>query len=397
MVQARDLFIPETPAELTPDWLTTALAEVTHGQGRVTGLQQQILGEGEGFLGDLLRITPTYAPLSTAPDSVLAVDNAPPFPNSMIAKLPKLENRTMGEMLGAYERENMFYMTLAGDLPVATPKLYYAELDRDADSEKQLEILRALDKLPNWMVGAVTKIGGWVARRKQRRYVLLIEDINDAAPGDQVAGADTGRAQRVVEALAKLHAHFWQSKALDGHFWLLPLDVDARMKHGLSKKSLPLFEKVFGDVLDAGLRSYVDKVMAQGPDTLYDLCKSPQTLLHGDMRLDNVFFRDSEVVFFDWQLVRRGPAAYDLAYLLSGGLAPDYGSADGLLDVYHRALGAAGVGDYSRDQLQHDYETALLVVLSPLLAIDQIELGEDRGMLMMRLWIERLLGRLQAL
>ncbi len=392
MAQARDLFIPETPAELTSEWLTTALSDVTEGQGRVTGLQQQVLGEGEGFLGDLLRITPTYAPVAGE-----AKKAAISLPNSMIAKLPKLENRTMGEMLGAYERENMFYMTLADELPVATPRLYYAQLDRDADSEKQLEILRALDKLPNWMFGAVSKLGGWVAERKKRRYVLLIEDINDAAPGDQVAGADPSRAQQVVEALALLHAHFWQSQTLDGHFWLLPLDVDARMKHGLSKKSLPLFEKVFGDVLDAGLRSYVDEVMARGPDTLYELCKSPQTLLHGDMRLDNVFFRESEVVFFDWQLVRRGPAAYDLAYLLSGGLAPDYGSADGLLDTYHAALVAAGVSGYSRDQLQRDYQLALLVVLSPLLAIDQIELGEDRGMVMMRLWIERLLGRLQAL
>jgi len=385
MAQARDLFIPETPAEITAEWLTTALAEVTGSQAQVTALQQQMLGQGEGFLGDLLRITPTYA----GPDALL--------PGSMIAKLPKLENRTMGEMLGAYERENMFYMTLAKDLPVATPKLYYAELDRDADSEKQLEILRSLDKLPHWMVGAVTKIGGWVANRKKRRYVLLIEDINDAAPGDQVAGADVARAEQVVQALAGLHAHFWQSEALDGHFWLLPMDVDARMKHGLSKRSLPLFEKVFGDVLDAGLRPYVDKVMANGPETLYELCKSPQTLLHGDMRLDNVFFRDTEIVFFDWQLVRRGPAAYDLAYLLSGGLATDFGSADGLLDTYHNALVAAGVSGYSRDQLQHDYALALLVVLSPLLAIDQVELGEDRGMVMMRLWIERLLGRLQAL
>lgn len=391
MAQTPDLFIPETPEELTADWLTTALAEVTGNQARVTSLQQQVLGEGEGFLGDLLRLMPTY---ELADSGVL-------LPDSLIAKLPKLENRTMGEMLGAYERENMFYLTLANDLPVATPKLYYAELDRDADSENQLEILRSLDKLPHFMVGAITKIGSWVANRKKRRYILLIEDINNAAPGDQVAGADAGRAQQVVEALARLHAHYWQSASLDGHFWLLPMDVDARMKHGISKKSRPLFEKVFGDVLDAGLRPYVDKVMATGPETLYELCKSPQTLLHGDMRLDNVFFRESdqesEVVFFDWQLVRRGPAAYDLAYLLSGGLAADFGSADGLLDAYHSALTAAGVSNYSRDRLQHDYELGLLVVLSPLLAIDQVELGEDRGTVMMRLWVERLLGRLQAL
>jgi len=386
MAKAKALFIPETPEELTAEWLTTALrssvAAPKNKNVNVQSVQQQILGEGEGFLGDLLRLTPSYA------------EQDPQLPATLIAKLPKLANRTMGELLGAYERENMFYMTMADKLPVATPRMYYGEFDRDAGSEKQLEILKTLNNWPTWTHGTVSKLGTWVAGRKQRRYILLIEDIADAAPGDQVAGATTERASALLQALAKVHAAYWRSTELDGHFWLLPLDVDGRMKNAISKRSWPTFQATFPDILAAGLRPHCERAMSAYIDDLNTLCQAPETLLHGDMRLDNVFFREQELVFFDWQLVRRGPAAYDIAYLLSGGLPADFGSADALLDVYYKELTAAGVSNYSHADLRRDYELGLYVVLGSLISIDQMDLGDDRGIDMMRLWIERLHARL---
>ena len=383
---AKATFIPETPEQLTPDWLSVVLggsASVpVNDPVTVESIQQQMLGEGEGFLGDLLRLTPSYA------------HSDPALPTTLVAKMPKLANRTMGELLGAYERENMFYMTLADALPVATPQMYYGEFDRDAGSEKQIEILQTLNKWPVWTHGAVSKLGTWIAGRKRRRYILLMEDISDATPGDQVAGADEGRAAAVLEGLARLHAAYWQSRELSGHFWLIPLNVDGRMKHAISKRSWPVFQSTFPDVLDAGLLQHCERALEHYIEDLNTLCNAPETLLHGDMRLDNVFFREQELVFFDWQLVRRGPAGYDLAYFLSGGLPVDYGPVDGLLDTYHAALTAGGVEDYSRADLGRDYRLGLYVVLGSLITIDQMDLGEDRGLAMMRLWIERLHARL---
>ena len=392
MAQTKGLFIPETPAEVTADWLASVLATKPDQTLKIDHVEQEVLGEGQGFLGDLLRLRLSYS--SAAPPSAQAAD----LPATLIAKLPKLSNRTMGELLGAYERENMFYMSLAGQLPVATPKLYYAELDRDAGSEKQLEILQSLNNWPAWTHGGLGKIGTWVASKKRRRYILLIEDINDATPGDQVAGSDASTMQLVLESLAQMHAQFWQSEQLDGHFWLLPLPIDGRMKFAVSKRSRPTFENTFPDLMAAGLEPWVDQVMDSFIEDLETLCSGPETLLHGDMRLDNLFFREQgpdPVVFFDWQLVRRGPAAYDLAYLLSGSLPPDFGSADGLLDVYHAQLVKNGVADYSRAQLGQDYQLGLRVVLGSLVAVDQVQFGDGRGLEMMRLWIERMLGRLQ--
>jgi hypothetical protein len=41
-----------------------------------------------------------------------------------------------------------------------------------------------------------------------------------------------------------------------------------------------------------------------------------ETLLHGDVRSDNVCFRGSDVVFVDWAEAMRGNPAYDLAWAL---------------------------------------------------------------------------------
>ena len=401
MAQTKGLYLPQTPAELTAEWLCSVLAHASGGQFntpldeplRIDAIEQQVLGEGQGFLGDLLRLRLQYSQASL-PQSSSAL------PPTLIAKLPKLANRTMGEMLGAYERENMFYLSLAEQLPVATPQLYYAEHDRDAGSEKQLEILQALNNWPTWTHLGISKLGAWVASRKQRRYLLLIEDIVDAKPGDQVAGIESEAARHLLVALARMHAKFWRSDQLKGHFWLLPLNIDGRMKHAVSKRSRPAFERMFPELMNAGLAPWVEQVMASFNDDLTQLCKAPETLLHGDMRLDNVFFRDQgpeRVVLFDWQLVRRGPAAYDLAYLLSGSLASDFGSADAMLDIYYTELVANGVDGYSRAELTRDYALGLRVVLGSLVAVDQMQLGNERGRDMIRIWVERLFGRLQSL
>jgi len=398
MAQTKGLYLPETPAELTAEWLSNVLGQsaansTNESSPKIDAVKQQVLGEGQGFLGDLLRLQLHYSSHSQAHSSA-------GLPTTLIAKLPKLANRTMGEMLGAYERENMFYLSLAKQLPVATPKLYYAEQDRDAGSEKQLEILQALNNWPTWTHLGISKLGAWVASKKQRRYVLLIEDIVDATPGDQVAGIGFDAARQLLVALARMHAKFWRSDELEGHFWLLPLDIDGRMKHAVSKRSRPAFEQMFPELMSSGLAPWVEQVMASFNDDLQQLCKAPATLLHGDMRLDNVFFRDQgpeRVVLFDWQLVRRGPAAYDLAYLLSGSLAPDSGSADAMLEIYYTELVANGVEDYSRAELTRDYALGLRVVLGSLVAVDQMQLGNERGLEMIRIWVERLFGRLQCL
>ncbi len=375
--------IPETPAALTPEWLTEALRRggILDDQ-KVVDIEAEVLGEGVGFLGDLLRLSLSY-------------DRPGNLPDSLIAKLPKLDNRAMGEMLGAYERENCFYMEMAGSLPLSTPRMYYGDFDRDRASEKQEDILRLFDRMPRFLLSFLPALGLRIAAAKKRRYILLLEDLSDAEPGDQVAGVSVRRCERALRAVARAHAACWGAELVDA-FWLLPHDIDARMRHSMFKGSRSTFSDFFGPELEARLEPYLRRLPDQGLDLIRRLNQAPTTLLHCDLRLDNLFFREDEVIVIDWQLVRRGPAVYDVAYFLSSALDEAAGRAvvEGLLEAYLEELQAGGVDGYTMDELLRDYRIALRVVLMTLSTVDQVELGDGRGIDLMRGWISRLHGRL---
>ncbi|MEZ5595967.1 MAG: phosphotransferase [Pseudomonadales bacterium] len=375
-------FIPETPEQISPEWLNSVLAgSDLLGNNRVLAVSRRVLGDGEGFVGDILRLT-------------LTLDDADGSERTLVAKLPKLANRAVGELLGAYERESMFFETLLPTLPVQTPRLYHGDFDRDRGSENQEPILRQMDRLPRFLSGIAVRLGRRIAAGKQRRYILLMEDVSDAAPGDQVAGANRERCRKILEDIAALHAAFWESDRLFNHFWLLPSDIDVNMRHGMMRDSRAAFEKLFGDTARR-LTARLDRLETHGVATVRQLCRAPATLLHNDLRLDNLMFRGDTTIFIDWQLVRRGPAAFDVAYFLTSAL-DDGGSADDLLAHYHAALCRRGVSGYSLESLRTDYALALDMVLMGLATVDQMNMGDGRGKLLLETWMQRLANRLDV-
>jgi thiamine kinase-like enzyme len=125
---------------------------------------------------------------------------------------------------------------------------------------------------------------------------------------------------------------------------------------------------------------------------------APQTLIHGDFRFDNIFFEDGSqdpIVMIDWQLVGRGAAAYDVAYLLGGALPAEAErlTVERLLREYHAALVEHGVKDYDYASFVLDYERGLLTILMTIASTDNMEMGEGRGADLIRLWVERLVAR----
>ena len=79
----------------------------------------------------------------------------------------------------------------------------------------------------------------------------------------------------------------------------------------------------------------------------------PFTLVHGDYRLDNLFFSDDgEVVVIDWQLPFRGfSGAFDFALLVASSLMPE--DRDRLMPtleaLYLEELARAGVAEFGID------------------------------------------------
>ncbi len=362
--------IPEVPEQLTPAWLGGAL------DWRIRGAEREALGEGQGFLGDIIRLTLDH--------------DDPAAPQTVIVKLPKKANRAVGEMLGVYEREVLFFQTFGSDFPVRIPRVYFSHYDPDAGSARQQEILGALDRLPRLLAPAIGFLARRIAAAKTRRYLIVMEDLAAFRPGDQFAGLDAEACARVLEQFAPAHARFWGGDGLSGQFWLLPMDIDARMREFMFRRSLKAFRAQASDFL----RPYVDWLGSNYARLTRTLtAQAPVTLVHNDLRLDNVCFDGSACAYLDWQLLRAGPAAYDVAYFLGGALGEQAARDDefGVLERYHRALGRA---DYAFDRFLRDYRRGLLLSLAAVVPQADVTIGAGRGQAMMARWRRRLEARL---
>ncbi len=366
---AKREYLPETPQELTAAWLSTVLGR------EVTAVSQTPLGDGQGFMGDILKL------------DIESNDTA--LPRSLVAKLPKKANRVMGELLGVYEREIMFFREFGEKVPIHIPQLYFSDFDRDKGSENQEEILRSLDKLPKFLNKVISVLGTAIAAAKKRRYMLLIEYFGDMQPGDQLVGLQAEQCRQVLSAIAPLHRQYWQSAELKDHFWLLALDVDARIRHGMFLQHADQYGQTMGE----DVASQLSWMREHGEDLMHRLVQeAPVTLLHCDLRLDNVVFDGENCAFIDFQLVRRGPAAYDVAYFLSSALQEDASAAEeeALLEHYHTAL---DMPEYSFEAFKRDYQRAVLIVLAGLASTGDVDFSNERGANMMAAWLRRLKQR----
>ncbi len=387
--------IPQSIDELTPTWLTAALRASGHlGAGQVVSRDPQVLGEGEGFVGQIVRLTLGYSP------DARSVDGKTPVPGSLIAKLPirLAQNRQLGEALGAYEREIRFYDELAGEVPIAKPACFHAAMDPNPFAGREKEILEFLDRLPRFLVRLLLPLGMWAAARSRRRYLLLLEDLAPSGRvGDQVAGCSPDEAEAVVRSIAAVHAAWWQRPALEAMGWVAPVWSLSRYAEAMYRKGRVAFFETFGEGRSTRFREFADWLGSSGGPLMRKLAASPWTLVHGDYRLDNLFLsgqgRDARVMAFDWQNVCRGPGALDVAYFISGNLAPELAAEHDmrLLRVYHDTLVEAGVSDYGFDDCLRDYELSLLFVGYRMIAgMHLLDLTNARGRALVDGWLDRI-------
>jgi hypothetical protein len=214
-------------------------------------------------------------------------------------------------------KEIGFYQHLAADIGSAAPRAYYAEMSRATG-----------------------------------HFCLLLEWVGDGVEYSERDGCPVERAQVAFSALAKLHATHW-GLARPGSEYLQPI-TDVVIDFFSS-----LFEgpdrEIFGHVLGVCWRHN---------------CLAPQTVIHGDPRVGNMIFATPEgagrFVLLDWQCVRKGKSAFDIAYLMAISLDPQTRVNDGeaLLRYYHDALCAAGVEGYDFETLVDDFKYASILVLA---------------------------------
>lgn len=380
--------LPSSLAALTPEWLTHALHEggSLPSSARVVSFESQSLGVGEGFLGELARIRPRYeGPAEGAP-------------TSLIAKMPSLipENRALGVMFTAYEREILFYQELAAMADAAIPHCYFGGLDAASVIDRAATAL--IERLPARLTARILDGVMSQAGKSKRRFALIIEDLDGLRIGDQVRGVSVAEAEAALRALARFHAAYWESPVLTRP-WLAAADTGAEIAHEMFRRARPIFERRFAAQLSPESRAILDWSDAHGPALLRRLATSPRTLNHGDYRADNIFFDSApgvagNVTIIDFQALTVGCPMIDVAYFIRPNMAPaDAEAAEShLVEVYHQALVEAGVRGYSLERCREDYVLGSLWVMHRgVLLIGTLDLSNERGMAMVDRAVERTL------
>ncbi|MGE4605988.1 MAG: phosphotransferase [Myxococcota bacterium] len=383
--------IPERLDELTPAWLTAALQSTGRLKGEVTVVRTETLGEGGGFVGLIARLHLEFD-----------VDE-PGVPSTLIAKLPTGNhvNRALGEMLGSYEREIRFYEELAGETRFAVPRCYFHAMEENPLAGREEEVFRFVNAIPMWLLRVLLPVFVWFGRRIRRRYVLLLEDLSDARVGDQVAGCDAQVAERLARALAANQAELWNSPMFEGRLWLADFAPLARVTQLMFRRNRKEFFRLDGSRLDDSVRPIADWLDRNGVAMMQHLGSRPHAFIHGDFRLDNMFFRDGDqanwLIVIDWQAVGFGRGVFDLSYFLTGNIPVQtlVACEESLVRAYHSGLVEGGVSDYPFATCWRDHQLSKLMLLHRLISSGGlIDLSHERGQKILDRMFEGMLATL---
>jgi hypothetical protein len=333
--------IPDNPAALTVGWIADALKQGgIHVQGRLCALAQEPLVAGDGVFAEVIRLRLSYEA------------GAPGAPASVIVKLASASqaNRERAAQFGLYGREVRFYEHLAPTLPLRIPRCYWSSFDPQT-----------------------------------KRFALLLEDLDHLQVGDQLRGIPASRARTVANRLATAHARWWDSTRLDDLDWIPRLDGPiTRQLADLYRDYWPAFVAIHGDHLPSGSIRLGTQVRSQLGELLTKLSRPPVTVIHGDLRAENLLFGQRAphpIAVIDWQLAARGRGVFDVAYLLCQSMTvPERRRHEiEILRAWHRELVHAGISRYSFEHAAADYKLGALACLGYAVAGTTIQRAGDRG------------------
>ena len=282
--------VPVTVDDIDAAWLANALG------ADVSAIEVVPIAAGEGFMGQLARVR--------------VVSSDPAVPSSLIVKLPTTEPgaRMIGEMMRVWEREHHFYREVADHTTIRVPKAYVNILEPPC---------------------------------------LVLEDLAPAVPGDHLAGASREQAERSIDLLARLHAAWYEHPMLASFDWMPGIDDQTMLSLApMFEVGWPTFLERYGDELPDRCLRWCEQFVPQIPAWIAGHLADPVTLIHGDFRLDNLFFDvDGSVAVIDWQLSMRAPGQTDLVYFCANNLtvASRRELERNLIERYVAGLHAGGV------------------------------------------------------
>jgi hypothetical protein len=327
---------PDRFANLDPAWLNAALARLGADAPEVVSVEVASV-TFTGATTDMARLRISYA------------EDGNPGPSTLIAKARGLRDlqRQMDQAMGLFEREARFYASFADQVPVRTPRCWFVG---DGDTAP-----------------------------------LLLEDLGDQRMGDQMEGMALTDAEAMMDALADLHAAFWESDRLVEPWLAAPAEgAYAAMISQLVASGAATLAERFSDCVSTELMSTIVDWSGNWTGILARLVEGPQTLIHNDTRLDNLFFlRDGTPCLIDWQITGRSRGTQDVGNLLAGSMDGDDLSThwEALLRRYHDRLVEGGVSAYSYNQCVEHYRQSVIYPLGAGMALlGAMDIGDGRGL-----------------
>lgn len=318
--------LPQDPGDITAAWLDRAIRTSNPDFPEVTDVRVDPIGEGVGFVGRVCRLSVTYAPAASE------------APASLVAKLhsdhPQNVRYWGKRDSNAYLKELQFYRDIAPDVDLRTPICWFGRVDWDA-----------------------------------KRAILVFEDLGIHRPGDQLAGCTAEDTIAVARNLARFNAGWWESDRLDTIYWLPGYTWGIDTLQERFDQVWPVYLEKYADTIPSHVREIGDRMTEGGARAVREVIDgAPQTLCHGDFRLDNLFFvDDGTTAVIDWNGLRSGPGIWDLSHFVYQGLDPDVRRSceDDVLNAYCDTLADLGI-DYPKDRAWHDYRLTLLTHLQKL-------------------------------
>lgn len=350
---------PTLPDELSVGWLTDVL-RASGGLGpdsTVASFTTEPVGEGVGMHGVLVRVNLTYHGDGDGP--------ATDAPASLIAKFPTTVagNRAVAMAFRLYEREIRFYLDIEPKVEVSAPRCYAGEIDPATGDA-----------------------------------VLLLEDLGAYTMGDQVAGCTADEAITILDAVVGLHAQFWGKTVGDPVLASVPAVDDTFQIDGIADGTAAGWDPcmtLFGDVVADEIKTSRDQFIANVPGLHRRMGQRQQTVVHGDLRLDNMMFGtrpgQRPVVLLDWSLVTTC-GLHDVAYLVTQNVTTDERRqhVSRIIEHYHRRLVELGVQDYSLEQCWDDYKLSALQLYAWAIVIaGTLDPSNERGATFMRELVSR--------
>ncbi|MFC9838491.1 phosphotransferase family protein [Rhodococcus sp. NPDC127530] len=186
---------------------------------------------------------------------------------------------------GAYHREIGAYREVSGRQACRIPQCY-------------------------WVAGDETNIN------------LVMEDLTQTTtPGDQVAGCGVAETESVVTELARLHSSFYPLTDDTAPSWLIRMSEVSGYWSDAAERGTPAVLTRFAEDLPPDFLATIADGAAL-VRTWYALPQQHLTLTHGDPRVDNVLFENSDAgvsaVLLDWQVTGLRNPMYDFGYFMSG-------------------------------------------------------------------------------